>query len=572
MPILATHPLERTMALLRAADGPTAGREFRLGEGESIMGRHPDCDIIVDAGAVSRHHARLYRKDDLFFVEDLDSRNGTFVNDRQIDKPFGLHPGDTIRICDLSFRFQGDTQPGSIHATPGIDGSGYAPMLVDDSATGGLGTIMSKIDVSLSGRGLQISASPEVKLAALLEITSSLVRALALDEVLPKLLEGLFKIFVQADRGFIVMHDDRGHVVPRWTKLRRENTDDSLRISRTIVNSVMETKEAILSADAANDERFEMSESIADFSIRSMMCAPLVNADGEAFGVLQIDTLNQRQRFQAEDLEVLVGVAAQAAIAITNAQFHEDALRQRDLQRDLELAHEVQTGLLPGEPPNVDRYNFFAFYGAANHVGGDYYDYVPLPDGKIAVIVADVVGHGVAAALLMARLSAEARFCLAQQMTPADTVTQLNSTFSRAAVEDRFVTLLLAVLDTQSNEITVVNAGHMNPIIRHADGSIDEPGDDEAGLPVGVTDSFDYDQFTLSLTAGDTVAMYTDGLNEALDQQGTLYGMDRLREQITAAPADPDQMGAHLIDDVKLHIGSRDQNDDMCLVCFGRKE
>ena len=119
-------------------------------------------------------------------------------------------------------------------------------------------------------------------------------------------------------------------------------------------------------------------------------------------GVLQVDTLDQRKRFQQEDLEVLGSIASQAGIAINNAQLHENALKQKALERDLEVAREVQKGFLPNQRPELTGYSFFDYYQPANHVGGGYFDYIKLGDGRLAIIVADVVGHGVAAALLMA--------------------------------------------------------------------------------------------------------------------------------------------------------------------------
>ena len=215
--------------------------------------------------------------------------------------------------------------------------------------------------------------------------------------------------------------------MPRWTKLRRENRDETIRVSRTIARQVMETKEAILSADAASDSRFEMSQSIADFRIRSMMCAPLLDRDGKAIGILQIDTLDQRQRFQDEDLELLVSTASQASIAIVNAHCMRRRSQRRTLERDLELAREVQRAFLPTQAPGSGGITISTTTtGQPHHIGGDYYDYVRLPDGRLAVIVADVVGHGVAAAMLMAKLSAEARFSLAGDPQPAQALTALN--------------------------------------------------------------------------------------------------------------------------------------------------
>ena len=292
-----------------------------------------------------------------------------------------------------------------------------------------------------------------------------------LDEVLPQVLNSLFKIFVQADRGFIALRDVEGTLVPRWSRAWREDVAETIRVSRTIVNKVMETHEGILSADVMLDEEFNKSQSIADFRIRSMMCAPLLDSLGESMGVLQIDTIKQSKRFQQEDLEVLLAVASQAAVAIDNAQLHERALLQRVLDRDLELAREVQHGFLPDTRPDVAGYEFFDFYRPANHVGGDYFDYIYLPDGRLAVIVADVVGKGVAAALLMAKLSGEARFCLASADDAAEAFTMLNDRLCRLHL-DRFVTAVLLLLDPRTHVVSLTNAGHMAPILRRARGGL----------------------------------------------------------------------------------------------------
>ncbi len=251
---------------------------------------------------------------------------------------------------------------------------------------------------------------------------------------MPKLLDSLFKIFMQADRGFVILRSrPTAALVPKAIKHRRPDMEDQIRISRTIVNQVMTSKEAILSADAANDARFDTSQSIADFRIRSMMCAPLVDSDGKSLGVIQIDTLDQRHRFQKDDLDVLASVASQAAFAVDNAQLHETSLKQQSLERDLELAHKVQRGLLPAAPPQVAGYHFFDFYEPANQVGGDYYDYVELPGDRLAVVLADVSGKGVSAALLMAKLSGEVRYCLASEPNPAAAMNRINAASAAAA-------------------------------------------------------------------------------------------------------------------------------------------
>jgi phosphoserine phosphatase RsbU/P len=563
------------MHYLLANNGPQAGHKYELKGDLWILGRHPECHIHIEVGAVSRNHCQITRDGDLYLVEDLGSRNGTFLNEEteKIEGRRKLKLGDVIRVCEVSFTFGSDAVRPSLAATAQIggilDGAGLGAFVADDEGAITNSTIMSKLDVSTSSRGLHVAASAEVKLAAMVEISQSLSKALALDEVLPQVLKSLFKLFVQADRGFIVLESPEGKLIPRWVRLRREDAQDSLRISRTVVRHVMDAKEAILSADAASDERFEMSQSIADFRIRSMMCAPLLNSEGRALGVLQIDTLDQRQRFTNDDLELLVSTAAQAAIAIQNAELHEQALKQREHERDMRLAIEVQHGFLPEERPRLPGYEFFDYYQPAAQIGGDYFDYIPLPDGRLAIVVADVVGHGVAAALMMAKLSAETRFALFTEPTPAAAISKLNERLCQSNLQ-RFVTMVQVILDPQTHRATIVNAGHMAPLHRLASGRIEEPGETLSGLPLGVSDALGYEQCEIQIGPGELLTLYTDGINESLDAQGAFYTIERLKEQTRQFGSQPAELGPAIVEDVRRFVGKAPQTDDMCLVCFAR--
>ncbi len=561
---------------LLVTSGPSQGSRYDLVDGEYLLGRDPsECQIVIkDVPAVSRKHARLFKSGNSYAVEDLKSRNRTYLNGEPgaIDEIRVLRPGDQIRICEVTFVFQADMPiPPGPKPPPVLDGANLAQMSEDEHESLNSTIIKSfPVDISSSSQGsVRVTASAEVKLAALIEITQNLGRAISLDDVLPQVLKSLFKIFVQADRGFIVLEMPDGKLIPRWVRLRREDGHDTIRISRTIIRKVMESKQAILSADAATDDRFEMSQSIADFRIRSMMCAPLLDNESKPIGALQIDTLNQRQKFQAEDLELLVSAAAQASVAIQNAQMHDAAMRQKEIDRDMQLAKDVQRGFLPESRPDLADYAFYDFYQPAEQVGGDYFDYIPLPDGRIAIVVADVVGHGIAAALLMAKLSAEARFSLYSEREPAAAITRLNEKLTRLNIQ-RFVTLICVVLDPKTHKLTIVNAGHMAPLVRRKDGTIEEPGDSVAGLPLGITDAITYEQVEMTLGPGETVTLYTDGINEAMDKAGAFYTIDRMRQHARENNQRPDHLGGLIVDDVLRFLKDAVQNDDMCLVCFGR--
>ena len=232
------------------------------------------------------------------------------------------------------------------------------------------------------------------------------------------------------------------------------------------------------------------------------MCAPLINSQGDVTGVIQIDTSDQRNRFNRDDLEVLASVACQAAIAVENAELHETAVRDQKRSRELEVAHDVLRGFLPSRAPRIEGYDFFHFYEPANELGGDYYDYIPLPGRRLAVVVADVSGKGIPASLLMARLSADVRYCLASEPSPAEAVAQLNRVFFSAGWEDRFVTLVLAVLDPLRHELTLVDAGHPPAYLQHAGKVIQAVDEANTRLPLGVMDDAEYVQVSHPLGPG----------------------------------------------------------------------
>ncbi len=561
------------MAVLRALQGLKAGELFPLEGAAVTLGRHPACDIVLESAAVSRQHARILAAEGKFYLEDLHSRNGTFLNGRPVFQRQLLDENDEVGICDLLFTFHFGPPDETLTAPPARRGdlSDEALLVDDDQQDSQYSTIMSKLNISAGSSGLRLELNPAAKLKALIQISQNLGMALGLAEVLPKLLDSLFAIFLQADRGFIVLREPQtGRLVPKAIKYRRHQERQSVRISRTIVNNVMASKEAILSADAATDARFDMAESIVDFHIRSMMCAPLIDRGGQALGVIQLDTLDPRNRFEQDDLDMLVSVACQAAFAVENAQLHEAAVHDEALKRELALAHEVQRGFLPSAGPSIPGYEFFEFYEPANQLGGDYYDYVELPGGRLAVVVADVSGKGIAASLLMAKLSAETRYCLASEPSPTAALGRLNRLFCDSSWEDRFVTMVLAVLDPRRHEAVVVNAGHLPPLWRRGPGKVEAIGQAEARLPLGVDRDMEYAPCTVSLAAGQSLVLYTDGITEAMNAKGELYGSGRLLALLNSDVDRLSLLGRRILDDVKRFVGARSQSDDMCLTCLGR--
>jgi len=245
---------------------------------------------------------------------------------------------------------------------------------------------------------------------------------------------------------------------------------------------------------------------------------------------------------------------------------------QERIKLDLELARGVQIGFLPLNLPDVPGYQFFAHYEPAHEVGGDYYDFIPLPGRRVAVLVGDVAGKGVAAALFMAKLSADARFCMLTESDPAAAFTKLNTLIGQSAVEGRFVTMVAAILDASTNTVTLVNAGHPPPLIYHsATRTVEDAINiDGVGFPLGVIDGFEYASFQRILEPGDCILAFTDGVTEAMNVHGVQLRTNGIHAALQGASSSPRMLVEQLVGAVKQFAAGRCQSDDMALVGFGR--
>jgi serine phosphatase RsbU (regulator of sigma subunit)/pSer/pThr/pTyr-binding forkhead associated (FHA) protein len=549
--------------ILQVLTGKKAGTKFDLKSDVVVMGRHPDCDIPLDGNSVSRFHAHVIKSPAGYEIEDQKSRNGTLVNGKKIEGRVLLADQDRVKICETLFvyRVEPDTEE--------ILGKSTAetPALEDDRPS----TVLSSLDLqgsSLFSNGVK----PEAKLQAIYEISQAIAQTLDLDMIFDKILESTFKIFPHADRGMVIEMDVSGRFLPRATRQRRDD-DESIRFSRTVVQKALDEKKAVLSADASSDDRFSLSESVTDFRIRSVMCVPLFGVNQRPLGAIQLDTQSYNHRFSEDDLQILCSVANQAGIAMENARLHAETIAQERIKRELTFARQVQQGFLPKTMPRVPGYEFWAFYEAAGQVGGDYYDFVTLPDGRQAILVADVSGKGVPAALLMARFSSDAKVSLlTNSHDPAAAVARLNEQLCDAGLDDRFVTLALVVVDPVRHVVQVVNAGHMSPMVRKRDGSIIEPaGDDHASsLPLGIFPQAEYYLVEFPLAEGEQVVVYSDGINEAMNVANEEYSSDRLRANLRASLEAGKDLGERLVGDVRAFSAGRSQHDDMTLVLFSR--
>jgi sigma-B regulation protein RsbU (phosphoserine phosphatase) len=555
------------MAALNFLKGANQGQSMSLEGDKIILGRNAECQVVLNVPAVSREHAVIRRVQGKFFIEDLKSRNGTFVNNQEVTGPIQLKDNDRIKICDNLLCF---VEAAPRKALPEDMRRTLPHVGPEDEEEGS-----STVEATLSSSSKQIlETQPAEKLAFLVEVGAELSQTLNVEELLPKIVDKMFQVFRQADRGFIVLREEgQERLIPKVIKTRRKDEDTNARFSRKIVNRCLDAGQALLSEDASSDKQFDLSQSIADCKIRSVMLSPLMSrSSGKAFGIIQLDTQDRFKKFTQDDLKLLIAVAGQAAVALENARMHESLVARAGLERDLKIAQQVQMSFLPKKLPQLPGYEFFAHYESALEVGGDYYDFIPLPGPRLGITIGDVAGKGVPAALLMAKVSADARFSMLTEAGPAEAVYKLNEQMQEAGLLDRFVTLGVGVLDPARHEVSFVNAGHLPPFIyRKAAGKVEEATHrDLGGFPLGVAEGIPYESATLSLSPGDCLTLFTDGVTEAKNKNEQEFQMERVFTALQSGPMSPRAMGERLVAAVKQHSLGCKQHDDITVVCFGR--
>jgi len=585
------------VAVLEVLKGKNPGQLIEVQAERTVFGRHPHCQVVLDNAAVSRYHSQIVDVQGEYFVEDLRSRNGTHVNKSVVEGRRQLKDKDIIRVCDFAFRFllvaptdSNLLKPGAIVGDEGIKVGPRSPLeeihdqgvpqtdtrivnTDDEFDEEDHSSIISTLDAGSSSSDLRLSVKPEMKLKAILEITKVLAGSLGLDQVLDKTLETLFRIFQQADEGFIMLREEeKKKLVVKATKTRRKTeADDQVHVSMTIVRKALETSEGILSENALEDSRFRASESLSSLRIRSMICAPLVSRELGPLGVIQITTNDVGAQFRDEDLDLLISVAMQVALSVENAHLYHQAVKKRDMERDLEFATQVQLGFLPHARPKLPGYEFSDYYEPAQRVGGDYFDYIELPSGCVALSLADVAGKGVPAALLMARLYSSVRYHLISQPDLATAMTGLNAEISVSGLGHRFITCLIMVIDPKNHRLTLINAGHLAPLRRDgATGKVESIGQAESGMPLGILADQKFQVSTFDLSPGESWLVFTDGVTEAIRTQKEIYGNQRLSGVFAKAPQNINETVKVVVDDVEAFVEGRPQSDDICIVGFQR--
>jgi sigma-B regulation protein RsbU (phosphoserine phosphatase) len=409
------------------------------------------------------------------------------------------------------------------------------------------------------------------RLSTLIEVNGIISSSLNLDQILENVMT-ISKQVMNADASSLMLIDEKtGELVYQVAlgevgeKLKQEFR---LKMGQGIAGTVAEDGKALLIEDVyVHPKFFRGHDEATGYRTKSMIAVPLKMGE-RITGVAQVINRLDGNPFDTDDLELFTALCSMAAIAIENAKMHKSLMEKQRLVKDMEFARTVQESFLPQYAPEVQSYKFSAHYTPAQEVGGDFYDFIRLDRGRTGIVIGDVSGKGVPAALYMAKLGSDLRTLAFTEGDPAAALTKLNVLLAERSRRGMFATLLYIELDGGTGRLTMANAGHLPPLIKKADGTVRKlPMAGSA--PLGILPTLSFTQEVALLEPGDTVVLYTDGIIEAMNARDELYGYERFESLIEVSPASPEAMKTAIVEDVNRFTGLSPQHDDMTLVCFG---
>ncbi|MFW5771920.1 MAG: PP2C family protein-serine/threonine phosphatase [Phototrophicaceae bacterium] len=375
--------------------------------------------------------------------------------------------------------------------------------------------------------------SPE-HLRTLYEITGAMNSSLEFDEVLNNVMDSVMAL-TKAQRGFLMIAGDDGELRVLVSKGLDDQTIEREGFSTTVVRQVVETRQPLLTNNAQFDDRYQASESIILRGLRAILCAPML-VKGRLVGVVYVDSAMRAGSFSSADLELLNAVAGQAGIALENARLYAVAVEKGRMERELQMASEIQQALLPQHMPEVPGYEVAALWRAARETAGDFYDAFCLDDDRFAVVIGDVSDKGAPAALFMAVVRTMIRSTAHAGLSPLNAIQRTNDLLLQDADSGMFVTVYHSHFEAGGHSIHV-NGGHNPPIFfRRIDHVVEDLP--RGGRALGWFPDLPLQAVEISLTPGDVIVYYTDGLIEAEDEQRQPYGLRRLKRAL--------QRNAHL--------------------------
>ena len=518
----------------RGGSGPQ--QAVPITESPFRIGRSPSNHLEIGSAEISRHHAEIVWSGDSFLIRDRESRAGTFVNGSEVNEQ-ALSTGDRIRLgpkVELLFNL------GAMTDDPSSSGSSSA--IFDLQQT-----------------------------AALLEGLRAVGSTRVVDHVLELVLDSAIEI-TEAERGFIMLVSDTGELEFK-TGRHRDNRSLSIaefKTSRTIPEDVLRTGRTRVEADLRDATDQVNHDRTLAMGIRNVLCAPLTTVrmvetreairDERRIGVLYLDS-RERKSFRSSAIRAtLETLAREAAGAIENARLYREAQDRALLEHDLRTAHEFQQALLPTSAPDLGYFDAAARMEPCRMIGGDFFEYVEIPDGALGFTLGDVAGKGAPAGLLGARIQEVFGVHAPMLTSPAETIGRINAAFVRRSLESRYVTMFYGVL-RPDGKLTYCNAGHNPPVLVSKSGVRRLA---TGGLIVGLFEDATFEEETIPLEPGDLLVVFSDGLSEAVDPEGHEFEDARIIDAVQDGDEHESRVVLErLFETIRTFTADAAQSDDM---------
>jgi len=381
-----------------------------------------------------------------------------------------------------------------------------------------------------------------------------------------------------AERGLLILRGEgeepmRVHVA---RKRGKKPVVGDLRFSTSVAGKVLEEVEPLRATVHSESEALELGRSVYDLKLRAVMCVPLAPEDENAkppSGVLYVDSRAATRTFQQRDLALFAALAQHISIAMENARLHIDSLEKVKLEQSLELASAIQRDLMPEIPTDVAGWDIHGWYGPAEGTAGDFYDFIKQDQGRVALVVGDVTGHGIGPALITATAQASLRAYMRMIDDPGKVISLLNNDLCERVEDGRFLTIFFAMLSPEGT-VHALNGGHSLPFLyRKASGEIETIG--IGGPALGMIPDEGYEPHEpIPTSAGDVLVVYTDGLIEARNpaDPDTLFGEEGLKEVLgesAAAGADAKTICLALVE-AAMNLSGGVREDDITVVVARR--
>ncbi len=529
--------------IIHSPKGPP--RTVRLSTEPIRVGRLAHNDCVLPGEEVSREHALIWLDEQgRVVVRDCGSKNGTRVDGGEVFRNEQRVARRSIRIGEHDLEVVDGPLPAEI------------PRFVEDQGPG-----IADTQFFPSTRAFDLSQERLNRLIELLErIGGVFERKQLLEEALDACCEAL-----GFERGLIGLRTRRGETeLPVTRNIDRDETG-AYKVSRTLINRALLHGERAIVNNPATDLAGQMTESLARFPICSALCVPILYRD-EILGVIYGDRVTDAATYQPQDVDFLAAIARLVGVGLANLRMLQEHVRTQRMYAELAQAREIQQRLLPARPLELGRVRIEGTNEPSSAVSGDYFDYRPLDAHQIGFIIADVTGHGLPAALVMANVHAALQVTMTAEIPLDELAAKINDLICRNTDPHVFVTAIVGRIDTRSGALEYVSAGHPSPIVLTGSGLCELP--ERNGLPWGIQPHESYHSVRLETDRGlEAVVLYTDGISEAADAEGRMLGTQALTQALLEVPQ---RSPAALIRTaralVRQHCGSAKPADDMTLL------